>query len=323
MNTKLRILLFVCVCAIPPLALASSDIFTRTLFSGMRGDDVTGLQKFLNTDAETRIADAGAGSPGNETDYFGNATKRAVIKFQEKYRAEILAPIGLTNGTGFFGEKTRAKVNSLASIAPVPVVTTPKKATTTPALPVEKGKVILMFPSVYSGKPGTIITLSGVGFTATDNTIYFGDTHAVEKAVSWNSRSITFKIPVIPKGNYSISVKNARGESDKKQFFVVTDGVTQEPKIESITPERVMRGGSATIKGTGFLPSGNTIRYGAGIINDVSSVDGTTLSFSVPVNILKASTSSLARTRKISLPVRAYVINENGVSNAKSYTLEI
>ena len=84
-----------------------------------------------------------------------------------------------------------------------------------------------------------------------------------------------------------------------------------------------MRGGSATIKGTGFLPSGNTIRYGAGIINDVSSVDGTTLSFSVPVNILKASTSSLARTRKISLPVRAYVINENGVSNAKSYTLEI
>jgi peptidoglycan hydrolase-like protein with peptidoglycan-binding domain len=286
----------------------------------MRGDDVRGLQKFLNTDSETRIADIGAGSPGNETNYFGNATKMAVIKFQEKYRAEVLTPVGLTNGTGVFGEKTRAKVNALTNVAPMPVVTLPKEATTTPT---EKGKVILMFPSVYSGKPGTMITLSGTGFTATDNTIYFGDAHAVEKAVSWNGQSITFKIPAIPKGVYSLFVKNARGESDKKQFFVVTDGVTPEPKIESIVPERVMRGGSATIKGTGFLPSGNTIRYGAGIIRDVSSVDGTTLSFSVPVNILKASTSSLARTRKISLPVRAYVINENGVSNAKSYTLEI
>jgi hypothetical protein len=35
------------------------------------------------------------------------------VKFQEFYQKEILAPFGLTKGTGFFGEKTRELINSL------------------------------------------------------------------------------------------------------------------------------------------------------------------------------------------------------------------
>lgn len=320
MNSKYRVFLFACLCLAPVFVFASSGVFTRTLFSGMRGDDVRELQKFLNTDALTRVADTDAGSPGNETDYFGPATKNALIKFQEKYSAEILVPVGLTAGTGFFGEKTRAKVNALTDVAQMPTVTLPKEATTTPA---EKGNVVVMFPSKYSGKPGTMITISGAGFTATDNTIYFGDEHAVIKAVSWNGQSITFKIPAIPKGVYPLFVKNARGESNRKQFFIVTDGVTPEPKIESITPTRTMRGGTITVKGTGFLSSGNTIRYGAGTLKDVSSADGTTLSFVVPENTLRTTKSSSTRALNISLPMWVYVINENGVSNGKSFTLDI
>lgn len=304
---------------ISAVAFAQTDTFTRTLFAGMRGDDVLALQRFLNSDTETRVADAGAGSLGNETDYFGPATKSALIKFQEKYRAEILTPIGLTAGTGFFGEKTRAKISALAN-APMPTVTLPKEVTTTP---VEKGKVTVMFPSRYSGKPGTMITISGAGFTATDNTIYFSDAYTVTKAVSWNGQAITFKIPAIPKGVYPLFVKNARGESDKKQFFIVTDGVTSEPKIESITPTRAVRGETITVKGTGFLPSGNTIRYGAGVFKDVSCADGVTLSFSVPKDILMTAKSSSTRKLNISLPMWVYVMNENGISNGKSFTLEI
>lgn len=86
---------------------AEGRVFLRTLKMGMSGEDVRELQKLLNTDTGTRVSLTGAGSPGNETTYFGPATHRALIAFQEKYRGEILVPLGLTQGTGVFGLKTR------------------------------------------------------------------------------------------------------------------------------------------------------------------------------------------------------------------------
>ena len=44
---------------------------------------------------------------------FGNATKDAVIKFQEKYAKEILEPQHLSKGTGKVGAGTREKLNAL------------------------------------------------------------------------------------------------------------------------------------------------------------------------------------------------------------------
>jgi len=40
-------------------------------------------------------------------------TKNAVIKFQNKYKSEILTPVGLFQGSGYVGPMTRAKVNDL------------------------------------------------------------------------------------------------------------------------------------------------------------------------------------------------------------------
>ena len=54
---------------------------TRNLYLGISGEDVRALQKYLNAKGYT-VAQEGAGSPGNETAYFGPATKAAVIKFQ-------------------------------------------------------------------------------------------------------------------------------------------------------------------------------------------------------------------------------------------------
>lgn len=313
---KTKILFCALLLLSPTILFAATVDFARTLSLGSRGEDVQELQKFLNIDIGTTVAASGAGSIGNETDYFGPATKRAVIKFQEKYRNDILKPVGLSAGTGFFGSATRAKVIALKN------TTGNNPLSVSSSAAVSKGEVIVMFPSQYSGKVGTTITISGAGFTSTDNTIYFGEGYAVEKASSWNGQSISFNIPAIPKGNYPLFVRNARGESNKDSFFVVVDGVTPEPKIESVTPSRANNNETITINGSGFLPNGNMLRTGTGIFENVPSVDGTTLVFKAQTGF-PVSTTTPASSKKISFPVWAHVVNENGVSNGKSFVLEL
>ena len=95
-----------------------SFTFTQNLTVGSTGAEVLGLQKFLNLSADTMVAAAGPGSKGLETSYFGPATAAAVSKFQVKYASEILAPLGLTMGTGNFGASTRAKANAVCAGMP-------------------------------------------------------------------------------------------------------------------------------------------------------------------------------------------------------------
>lgn len=81
------------------------DGFWRDFAEGEKGDDVKVLQEFLYNE--------GVYPDGLFTGYFGPLTRAAVVRFQEKYSDEILKPIGLANGTGFFGPRTRQKVNSI------------------------------------------------------------------------------------------------------------------------------------------------------------------------------------------------------------------
>jgi len=97
-------------------ATASGYTWTRDLKTGATGADVMELQKFLNSNEDTRVAATGVGSAGMETSYFGPATAAAVSKFQMKYRADILSPAGLVNPTGFFGPSTRAKANAMNTV---------------------------------------------------------------------------------------------------------------------------------------------------------------------------------------------------------------
>lgn len=111
--------------------LSCSINLTRNLSLGMTGEDVRALQRFLNRDSSTRVANVGTGSPGYESAYFGPLTKQAVIRFQEKYRSDVLAPRSLTVGTGIVDLSTRTKIHALCgamNIGPI----TPVKPTPTP-----------------------------------------------------------------------------------------------------------------------------------------------------------------------------------------------
>ncbi len=97
--------------------ICPGTVWTRSLSVGDTGADVMKLQQFLNADPETRVAASGVGSAGMETDYFGGLTGAAVAKFQTKYRAEILTPLGLVNATTYFGPSTMAQANALCAAA--------------------------------------------------------------------------------------------------------------------------------------------------------------------------------------------------------------
>lgn len=93
--------------ALPVLDSAQTQkaVLFKNLRQGNSGDDVKTLQTFL--------FGAGLYPEGLVTGYFGSLTKRAVIRFQEKYASEILTPVGLARGTGFVGPSTRKKMNEL------------------------------------------------------------------------------------------------------------------------------------------------------------------------------------------------------------------
>lgn len=87
-------------------AQTPSCTFTQTLQMGVISPEVRCLQEYLNATGYQLTA-AGPGSPGNETDKFGNLTQAAVIAWQE---ANDVSP-----AIGIFGPKSQATYNALAS----------------------------------------------------------------------------------------------------------------------------------------------------------------------------------------------------------------
>jgi ABC-type transport system substrate-binding protein len=80
--------------------------FTKNLSLGSRGKEVKFLQKCLAKDPEVY-------PEGIISGYFGKKTEKAVIKFQEKYKDQILIPQNLKKGTGKVRIATRAKLNEI------------------------------------------------------------------------------------------------------------------------------------------------------------------------------------------------------------------
>lgn len=80
--------------------------FKSNLSVGSNNSEVTELQKCLAKDPQIY-------PEASITGYFGSKTKEAVIRFQEKYKEDILEPFGLKSGTGEVKAKTREKLNEV------------------------------------------------------------------------------------------------------------------------------------------------------------------------------------------------------------------
>lgn len=102
----------------PTTPVSVACTFTRNLYPGMSGADVLCLQQYLNA-AGFKVAETGAGSPGNETQYFGPRTQAAVQAWQDAH--------GVAYGAypGYFGPISRAKFSEIGTAPVTPPVTPP------------------------------------------------------------------------------------------------------------------------------------------------------------------------------------------------------
>lgn len=93
----------------------------------------------------------------------------------------------------------------------------------------------ISYVSPSSGVVGTSVTIYGSGFALTDNTVYFGGTQ-VSGTVSSDGRMVSFQVPSVSIGTYSVSV-NSNGRVTNSVPFTVTSsgGSYGQPTITNIS----------------------------------------------------------------------------------------
>lgn len=316
----------------PPYTPAVSTgcvTLSRDLTVGMRGSGVTSLQSFL-------VAQNYPGSGSwMVTGYFGAATAAAVRNFQSQR--------GLPQ-TGIADSATRAAIGNCLTgqggVGNYPY-TTPfsynynyNYGYNYPYNYPVTGAVHIDTLSVTSAVTGASVTISGSGFDYNNNTVFVGST-PVTGIASYSGNSLSFVVPQNVSGLVMVYVANSRGSSNSLQLNVInfTGGSgcvypyntgygncggcgmygiscpTARLVITSLSPDSGAVGSQVTVYGSGFTTTGNTVRFGSGIITNIGSNDGRAISFTVPANM----------TGYNNLPVGLGVYPVS-VSNASGYT---
>ena len=217
--------------------------FNTNLRIGDSGEGVVALS--------TALGMQGFSAGMEEKGIFGETIASAVTGFQEKYRDEILTPVGLKYGNGFVGKNTRAKLNQLygCNVTPIPI-----PANQPPVVSGVSGPTQLTVNQqgtwtvkAYDPEQGSLSYTVDWG----DNTPYSsggGGTSATAPSVS---QSASFTHSYANAGTYNVAfvVTDVAGLSAKTSISVNVGGVTTQD-IQVIYPnggETLVRGGKDVI----------------------------------------------------------------------------
>ncbi len=280
---------------------------------GSRGSEVRTLQSFLVAQNYP------GGGSWMITGYYGQATAAAVRIFQQ-YRG--VPQTGVVDGA------TRAAIANASCGYLAPASSAPFNYSsyvqypysyTYPAYVTPTGAVSITSMSQNTGVPGDSLTLYGVGFDPV-NTVSFGS--QTLSGVSSNGTSLTFVIPsyytYAANQSVQLSVANSRGTSNKMTFTIYPYGTYYPysqypyqyqfgcayggfgcptggvPTVSYLTPTSGGIGTAVTIFGTGFSASGNSVHFGNGVIANLNSPDGRSVSFTVPAQLTGFGTQPIA-----------------------------
>ncbi len=236
-------------------------VLTRDLSYGMRGTDVRSLQSYLAS-----LNYPGGGS-WMVTGFFGPATRAAVQSYQSSHN---LYPSGIVDANtrgailGSCGSYSNSNpvYPTYPSTPSYPYQTYPSYPTyptyptyqTTPctSYPYSYGStynnctstnVSISYLSPATGAIGTVVTVTGTGFSYSGNTVRFGN-GIISNINSYNGTSLTFTVPsylsgygsqTVTSGFYNVSVTNASGATSNTLSFNVTGyGTTGAPTISSL-----------------------------------------------------------------------------------------
>ncbi|MBI2506557.1 MAG: peptidoglycan-binding protein [Candidatus Colwellbacteria bacterium] len=310
------------VALIFPLRQGSTDAATN--------GEVTKLQQFLAQDKTIY-------PEGLITGYFGNLTETAVKRFQSQNGIVSIGVVGPQTREAIrritTPVSTTPSPNVTSTTATSTAVTSTTATSTTPTAPPittpSLGSIIL---SPSSGQVAETVTITGSGFTATGNDVYFGS-GAIKNLNSFNGGTmITFQIPTeidstkIFIGTYNIYVSNSNGKTATSTFTIISGA--SYPSIISASPNIAKVGDTITVYGSGFAATGNEVHLGVGgmrIITILSQYKETILTFRVPpsINSCDFPTSSCSGKTYSVIPgdYSLYIVNTNGQSNSEKFTV--
>jgi hypothetical protein len=303
--------------------------FTRNLTVGSTGSDVKCLQTILNQSASTQVASTGAGSPGNETTYFGSRTLVAVKIWQ--------ANAGFSPANQI-GPMSRAKLNAQLSGSSSTTTTTTTTTGTTgttstgsvsatlasdnpPAGAVVGGQAQADLMHINFTGNGTVTSLTlqrtGISDTNLFTAIYLYDGNTrITGGYSFNSNStLTMNgLNIAVNGSHEISV---RGDV----WSGGTYGVTATESTAAVTLTGFVANGTTTSANV----MGNTMAVASGSLATVSfTSDPTAANPSNNTALLAGSTNQTLWSRTLSVTPRAvmlYGLTVKQIGSAPSNTL--
>jgi len=173
---------------------------------------------------------------------------------------------------------------------PVPVTVTTAAGTTAAqtftynAAPVPLPTTTGIAPSSGTTLGGTVVTITGTGFTPGSTVSIDGDTPFAADSVATNGNSLTFTTPAHAAGPVDVTVINSTGESGAQVFTFVAPAAPA-PTASALDPDNGPAAGgiTVTITGTNFTPDATvSVDGGPAITPDTIAGDGTSLTFTTP-----------------------------------------